>query len=142
MAAVSIIGVVGTLITAVGFIQAQFPKSADNDAQVRIAVGLDHGGLQDAGGEEPYTVSVTPWALMKSANKLALIGTGGGMQVTTLESNAAPNGICIAYISLTWSDGQRYGWLGDVGKACGHSWYASEINVDPEGDGDENKPPY
>ena len=58
-----------------------------------------------------------------SANK------GSGQQPTYLQLIASDNAICIAYIALTWSDGTKRGWVGDVGMACCQNWFHSDVFV-------------
>ncbi len=150
MAVANIISVVGTALTTIGFLQANFPQPTVNYAQIHVAVGLGHQGLQDAGGEEPRTlgfnenkkkigsfagfeedqlrVSMSSSDFQQWRPRIiqnggfvdqSLKGTGNGGQVTTLQVDAAANSICIAYLSLRWSDGQKFGWLEDLGRACG-----------------------
>ncbi|MCJ1441929.1 MAG: hypothetical protein MMC23_002421 [Stictis urceolatum] len=35
--------------------------------------------------------------------------------------------ICISHIQMTWPDGLRYNWIGDIGYACGAKWYYNTI---------------
>jgi hypothetical protein len=50
-------------------------------------------------------------------------------QPTYLKIEGGANSVCVAYISHTWPDGTKRGWLGDIGKQCGKQWYYSDIEV-------------
>ena len=58
---------------------------------------------------------------------------GPGQQATYLQLFARKNAICIAYITQTWADGQMRGWMGDMGHACGRSWYYSHLFIGEDG---------
>ncbi|CAD6580871.1 MAG: hypothetical protein ASARMPRED_000354 [Alectoria sarmentosa] len=58
---------------------------------------------------------------------------GPGQQATNLQLFARKNAICIAYITQTWADGQMRGWMGDMGHACGRSWYYSHLFIGEDG---------
>jgi hypothetical protein len=51
------------------------------------------------------------------------------VQPTYLVVVPGADSICIAYISQTWPDGTKVGWLGDIGEYCGYSNYYSNIYV-------------
>jgi hypothetical protein len=51
-------------------------------------------------------------------------------QPTFLEVDAMDGDmVCLAYIGQTWSDGTKLGWLGDIGRFCGKSWYYSTLHI-------------
>jgi len=46
--------------------------------------------------------------------------------VAALDGGKLTNAVCISYAAITWPDGSRYGWLGDIGYLCrgiGAPWY-------------------
>jgi hypothetical protein len=44
-------------------------------------------------------------------------------------SKGGNDALCIAYIGLTWPNGDKRAWYGDVGYSCGGSWYNSQTIV-------------
>jgi len=56
-------------------------------------------------------------------------GNTAGEQPTYVQLNVGNDALCIAYLSHTWADGTQRGWLGDMGQACGQSWYYSDVIV-------------
>ncbi|KAF8538049.1 hypothetical protein BDD12DRAFT_742851 [Trichophaea hybrida] len=53
-------------------------------------------------------------------------GVGGRQGEYISVSKGGNDPLCIAYISLTWPDGLKRAWIGDVGKTCGAQWYYSQ----------------
>ncbi|KAK7446355.1 hypothetical protein VKT23_014561 [Stygiomarasmius scandens] len=152
-ALVNIIGVVSGVVTIVGFIQSNLPSQNEAEgATIRVAVGVDGtDGLNEAGGNRPYVVGFNEVGdaigLTENGDK---IGSGQFVDMI-LDQNAAgedhtkeqptwlqftqsgTDGICIAYISVTWEDGTHRGWYGDTAEACDMKWHASNIIVGDDG---------
>ena len=53
-----------------------------------------------------------------------------GQQATYALFKAGNDAVCVAYAAITWPDGTNYAWSGDWGKACGATWYWSNIYMD------------
>ncbi|EEP78502.1 predicted protein [Uncinocarpus reesii 1704] len=47
-------------------------------------------------------------------------------------SNGGIDAICIAWIAMAWNDA-KYGWIGDVGQACGSDWYYTQTLLKESG---------
>lgn len=140
--ALNALSVVSGIVTIVGFIQSNLPDGPDPiGAKMRVAVGLDGNGLSEAGGDRPYVVGFNEVGdaigLTEGGDK---IGSGSfaemvldqnaagtdatGQQATYLQiTPSGDDGICIAYVSITWMDGLKRAWMGDMGEACGYKWY-------------------
>ncbi|OAK98030.1 hypothetical protein IQ06DRAFT_226338 [Phaeosphaeriaceae sp. SRC1lsM3a] len=142
---VNAIGIFGSLLTTIGFIQSNIPANADpQGATVAIKAGLPP---LDKEGD----------SLSGSINKIYAFDERNGYAGETGGCNVDSGGICtkvvdqstagrragyvsisnnndatcIAWITVKQFDGSFGGaWTGDLGKACGQSWYAS---VEPAG---------
>jgi hypothetical protein len=153
-AVINVIGAVASVLGIVGFVKTNLPATPDEDhSALRIAVGLT-GNL--SGGDTPYIavfnekkefIGYWNWVDYIFKPSEAYIDAGGfkdisvtqscdkckkGQQATWLQLFQQPeglDGICIAYLAQTWADGNNRGWLGDMGKLCGRSWYWSDIIV-------------
>ena len=121
------------------------------DSVVRVAVALNSmgsRGLQEADGMSPSILAFnedrqhigdTAWwenrKIVSGSYKDIIVHQwrGRGQQATWLQVCATNDGLCIPYITQTWSDGTERGWLGDIGHLCNQSWYHSNIIVGDEG---------
>ncbi|KAH7327218.1 hypothetical protein BKA65DRAFT_566565, partial [Rhexocercosporidium sp. MPI-PUGE-AT-0058] len=142
-AVISVIGVVSGILGIVSFAQDNFKAPEAVGSVVNIAVGLDYeGGLQNAGGNLPDV------RLFNEAGKFLGISkdsgdigdgeakditiahkSGSGQQATYGLFSANDNAICVAYLTITWPDGNKYGWTGDWGEQCGGDWYYSNVFI-------------
>ena len=150
----SIIGILPTKETVVD------PLSAGNSV-VRIGIGLlpkehnasnpypnlGYGGelpkfrVYNANGEyigrsgDSGVLGPGQWATVEIRQN----GTGRAQQAMSLElRGAADDPVCIAYMSHTWSDGMKVGWLGDMGRFCGRPWYHPKLMVPTTDEGMHN----
>jgi len=115
-----------------------------SDSIVRIGVALSGKGT---GGNAPYIAAFNELGQYVGYNdKGSKIGYGSfsdlvinqhckkkckkGQQAPYLQLYGGKDGICMAYISQTWADGQKRGWLGDMAKVCNKAWYYSNITVE------------
>jgi len=149
----SILQVVGGVIKVITGLYSLWPRSDGPKTTVRIAVGLDGHSLTGAGGSDPkiilfnanydrfgdnidvsyYTVpSGQPppcepaWGSIESGNVKDYANNQADTKQAQYIKLSMPDdeGICIAYVSVTWADGNdAFAWLGDWGLACGAaSW--------------------
>jgi hypothetical protein len=52
-----------------------------------------------------------------------------GQKATYIQLYATADAICIPYMTVTWADKGKYGWVGDFGGTCGLEWYYSNVYV-------------
>lgn len=142
--ALAIMDVVGFLFTgALGVLQI-LPlvdaPAADSQSTVRIAAGL--ADSPKLGGDIP---GITVWNDV--GKRLGSMGAPGGQvqagsfvditvpqnvagaQPTIVRVEGGSDSICVAYIGHVWPDGQKRGWLGDMGKLCNKEFYYSSVYV-------------
>ena len=102
-------------------------------SRMRVVVGLSGSEQKDTAGDCP---DIRLWG--ETFNFLGMeadpgfISEGGYIDViidqkTTEQPTYAllsgnKNGVCIAYLLQTWPDEQKYGWVGNWGRACGQPW--------------------
>jgi hypothetical protein len=114
--------------------------NADFQSTVRIAAGL--ADSPKLGGDVP---GITVWNELGTwLGHVGLSGmqvqagsfvdivvpqTQAGAQPTFLRVEGGSNSVCVAYIGHVWPDGQKLGWLGDMGKLCGQQYYYSSLFV-------------
>ena len=132
------------------FLQTLFPSPAANPADsssLRSGVALDMNGLTNAEGVVQrinfYNEDKTLFGHGKGDGVVSSgiyqditidQSTFPGQQQTYIQINAGAHGLCIAYIIQKWPDGTLRGWLGDMGKECGTSyWGYSNIIVSDDG---------
>ena|ERR1700753_861357 len=108
---------------------------------VRIGIGL-YDGVNILGGDTP---GITVWnedgdrlgttqastQQVKDGSFVDIIVPQNppNQQPTYLKVEGGRNSICMAYISHTWPDGTKRGWLGDIGNMCDKQYYYSNIYV-------------
>ncbi|KAF7563673.1 hypothetical protein G7046_g427 [Stylonectria norvegica] len=151
MAAIlNVIGVVSGLLGIVQFGVDNFGGPDPASSTLKITVGLDvEGGLDNAGGDLPDVRLFNEAGGFLGINNKGdniVDGTTGEIKVTHQSGegqqasyalfSANNDAICIAYLSITWSNGDEYGWVADWGRQCGASWYFSNVFVK----GSNNKP--
>lgn len=141
--ALRVISAISGLLNVITFGQDMFSQPDPVGSKVKITVGLDvPGGLNNAGGDLPDV------RLFNEAGKFlgiaadpGSIGDGStgeikvdhkddnGQQATYALFTANDNAICVASASITWPNGDQYGWVGDWGRECGGSWYYSNVFI-------------
>ena len=119
------------------------------DSAIRIAVALNGGAAggkhfdpQGADGTAPGVLVYNPdydyvghsdWKNrphIASGSYSDLIihqDKGPGQQAPWVQLYAGDDAVCVAYVSQRMNDGTEFGWLGDMGRACGQDWYHSNI---------------
>lgn len=141
--AIEIIGVLSGLLGIVQFGMDNFAAPETAASSLKIGVGLDiAGGLSNAGGDLPDVrlwneggdflgISADPGDIDDGSTKEFKVNHKGnnGQQATYALFSANDNAICVAYVSITWPDGNEYGWIGDWGRACGSTWYFSSLYI-------------
>lgn len=131
-----VIGFIADILGILGFLQSNFASSPDAiTSKFRIGLALDGTrGLSNAGGNLP---DVRVWnevgGFLGAHYDPGNCGSGVACDVEVEQSvaqqptyvlfSANDDAVCIAYMSATWPDEQKLGWLGSWGKACGASWY-------------------
>ncbi|KAI1437149.1 hypothetical protein GGR50DRAFT_115061 [Xylaria sp. CBS 124048] len=148
MAAVlEVLGLVSDVFGLVGFGQDALPQQNSKGSTIRVTVGLDvSGGLNNAGGDVPdIRLFNEAGGFLGMKADPGKVSTGDfhdvtvphesntGQQATYTLFSANNDAICIAYSSITWASGDQYGWTGDWGKACGGTWYYSNIYISASG---------
>lgn len=141
--ALRVISAISGLLNVITFGQDMFSQPDPVGSKVKITVGLDvPGGLNNVGGDLPDV------RLFNEAGKFlgiaadpGSIGDGStgeikvdhkddnGQQATYALFTANDNAICVASASITWPNGDQYGWVGDWGRECGGSWYYSNVFI-------------
>ncbi|KAH7312609.1 hypothetical protein B0I35DRAFT_437399 [Stachybotrys elegans] len=152
MAGVAFLNVLGAVSGALGIIQFgldNFPEPETTGSSIRIAVGLDfEGGLTNAGGDAP---DIRLWN--EAGEFLGIradpgkVNHGGfidfkvdhkrdsSQQATYAVVAGNNNAVCIAYMSITWPDGEKYSWTGDWAELCEPyleeraPWYNSNVLI-------------
>lgn len=150
---VEVIGLFGTILGIVQFGLDNFPQEETASSVIRIAVGLDNpspGGLSNAGGDLPdirlfnefgeFLGINSDGSEIQDGNTKEIKVThndDNGQQATYTLFSANDNAICIAYATITWPDGQNWGWTGDWGQRCNGAWFFSNLTF--KGASDEPK---
>ncbi|KAK7977803.1 hypothetical protein PG988_005293 [Apiospora saccharicola] len=147
--------VIGLLLGVVGMapmLNSMLPDKSDRETTVRIGVGTSIKGEDTTGGNTPgiRIFDVMGRDLGEARGSKKVIADGGfkdivvtassdkqGRQAQYLSvSKGGNDALCISYISMTWPDGQKKAWYGDVGYQCGGHWYNSQTLI-----GDDNYQP-
>lgn len=139
---VEVLGIISTAMEIFNFGQDNF-GSKDEDfigSTIKIAVGLDGGGLSGAAGDLPDVRLFNEFGVFLGiAVDTGVVESGEVGVIKVTHNNAlkqqAPytlfsandNAICIAMASITWPDGGQWGWIGDWGKRCNGAWYFSNV---------------
>ncbi|OCL05722.1 hypothetical protein AOQ84DRAFT_399413 [Glonium stellatum] len=141
-AIIDVIGVVSGLLGILQFGMDNFGSQDTGGSVVRVKVGLDQdGGLSNAGGNVPdirlfnevgdfLGAHYDPGSITDGTDVDVTVSQTEEQQATYALFSANDNAVCIAYVSITWPDGQKYGWEGDWGKQCGATWYYSNVIID------------
>ncbi|KAF2999896.1 hypothetical protein E8E13_008461 [Curvularia kusanoi] len=147
-ALINAIGLFGTGLTTIGFIQGNVPGTADPlGATVRIKVGLKELGDDGTslGGSINNIYAFNEHNGYADETGGCDTGSGGVCDVIVDQSSESEAGRRASYISISnnddatciaWTTAKQFdesfggAWTGDIGKSCGQSWYAS---VEPAG---------
>lgn len=144
----TIISFIGTGISLLSFVDSNFPDPQESGSVTAFSVGLDTDGLSDAGGDLPdirlwdeagqfLGATYDPGSINSgAAGQQVKISHDSGFefsQSTYALLTANNDAICIAYVSHTWADGNKWAWSGDWGSACdGGTFYHSNIIINSE----------
>ena len=142
-ALIEVIGIVSGALGIVQFGMDNFAAPETAASKIRLGVGLDiSGGLSSAGGDLPDVrlwneggdflgMSADPGKIDDGSTKEITVTHNGdnGQQATYALFSANTDAICVAYVSITWPDGNEYGWIGDWGRKCGATWYFSSLYI-------------
>ncbi|KAK4097120.1 hypothetical protein N658DRAFT_510637 [Parathielavia hyrcaniae] len=139
-------GVFTGILTVIGFIQSNTPDRPNQyETKFRIHVALDnpHNGPSNAGGDAP---DIRVWnqagQFLGGTYDPGRVSSGSFRDVTVRLSQphqptyalftGNDDAICIAYITNSWADGQKYAWVGNWAdsSSCRQSWYYSNIVLD------------
>jgi hypothetical protein len=155
MSVLKTIGLMADVLGIWSFFADQVPSPSNTATVFRIAVGLDgtrdpntpNTALSNAGGAiDSIRVYNGNGALIGVGSLRDPIGEGGfsdavvrqedlAQQAVWTDFYAGDDAVCIAYITATWHDSQKWGWTGDWGSYCGLPGYPSGIFVRPPGYG-------
>ncbi|KAM7196786.1 hypothetical protein V8F33_005905 [Rhypophila sp. PSN 637] len=143
MAAATAVAIVKGILAVVGFIHSVIPdRPNQHQTTFRIQVGLDRaGGLNGAGGHAP---DIRVWnqavEFLGARYDPGKVASGSFRDVTVnLKKPNQPtyalftgndDAVCIAYITNSWADGQKYAWVGNWAETCQQDWYYSNIVLD------------
>jgi len=129
-----------------------FAKPSPKGTTVTIAAALDMpGGISNAGGDFPAVrlYNEAHAEIGSKTKKLGGVGNGAtdsnfiehknGQQASYALFTAGNDAICIAYVTITWANGDKYAWTGDWAgpDGCKNDWYYSNVFI--EGGGKEKK---
>ncbi|KAK4219561.1 hypothetical protein QBC37DRAFT_409208 [Rhypophila decipiens] len=148
---VDIIGFASGVLTIYAFLEGLFPGQPDGpSATVRVAVGLSGSEGPDGGPDGPLTSPEGSFKSIRIYNNNGEflsaspdnvgVDDGSYSDVTLAQQNTqqAPyvqirvgDGeiVCLAYVSVTFSDGQKRAWDGTWAQPLGLDWYYSGILV-------------
>jgi hypothetical protein len=138
-----VLNILAGVLGFIPFAAENFGGSDSVASVIRVTVGLDvEGGLQNAGGDLPDVrlfneagefigISTEPGDIGDGSTAEIKVShnSDNGQQAAYALFTANDNAICVASISITWPNGDQYGWLGDWGQACEGSWYFSNVFV-------------
>lgn len=150
---------VSATISIVSFIASLFPSSSDTYSALRLGVGLNGGGggnvpfvnlfnanYEFLGRKDPHSrhCQSNGYGSTTCFDQYDKVGDGEFVDIKVDQSSnqqpvyieleqVADDGICLAYITHTWPDGNKYGWIGEWGAFCGSDWYESNVIVDSHG---------
>ncbi|KAI1123467.1 hypothetical protein F5Y10DRAFT_286020 [Nemania abortiva] len=139
----NVIGLVAGILCIVQFGFDNLSPPKPEGSTVRITVGLDvNGGLSNSGGDLPdirlfneaggfLGISADPGKVESGKFSDITVRHKGdaGDQATYTLFSANNDAICVAAASITWPNGDSYGWVGDWGRRCGGTWYYSNVYI-------------
>lgn len=132
----TVIGVVSSIITIFSFLAENFNNDggSSTETKMRVVAALDGtNGLSNAGGHYPdVRLFNENGAFLGGRYDPGYVSNGNAYDINIQQSTGQQptyalftgntDAICIAYISATWPDGQKYGWVGSWGRRCNHPW--------------------
>lgn len=149
MTALAVVEGLGTALSLITWGIDRFPEQPPKNSLLRVALGLNDGKVQNAGGLSPNV-----WAYDALENQIGMtadpwigrpiIDDGNFDDITifhkadkertqsryiNVEADVSGDLICIAYMTLTWADSGKHGWNGDLGKICDQPWYPSHVVI-------------
>ncbi|KAL8293856.1 hypothetical protein RB597_007648 [Gaeumannomyces tritici] len=153
-----ILGPVSGVVTIVSFVLSFFPPApkTPKNSSMRLGVGMnaaaegnvprvlvynsDHANI---GGYNPNKrfCSSNGWGGTTCYDRYEKVGRGQFVDLEIFQtSNQQPqyimleqvdnDGICLAYATHTWPDGNKFAWIGDWAETCGRHWYHSDVVID------------
>ncbi|CAG8956820.1 hypothetical protein HYFRA_00011209 [Hymenoscyphus fraxineus] len=150
--AFNVIGLILGVVTMAPMLESMLPSKSDRETTIRIGVGTSIKGSDTTGGNIPgiRIFDVMGRDIGEARGSKSKIADGGfkdivvtanseqqGRQAQYVSvSKGGNDALCISYIAVTWPDGQKKAWYGDVGFQCGGSWYNSQTII-----GDDNYQP-
>jgi len=145
MAVISVVGALAGIVSIGMMIPGLIPDKDEHYPVVRIAAGLSTNRADNTAGNMPgvalYDIMGRRVAWIDGTKDILKDGAfidikvpfedGVGTQPSEYIAinNGGDDALCIAYITLTNSDGTKKAWYGDVGKACGADWYHSMLKT-------------
>ena len=150
--AFNVIGLVLGAVSMAPMLKEMLPEqAADRKTTVRIGIGTSINHTDSTGGHRPgiriFDVMGRDIGEARGSSSKGDIIPDGGFKDIVVTSSGDTAGrqaqyisvskggidaICISYIAVTWPDGQKKAWYGDVGYSCGGHWYNSNTII---GDG-------
>ncbi|KAK7928623.1 hypothetical protein PG985_005621 [Apiospora marii] len=135
-----VLGIIGDALGIYSFFADLFHQDSSGPV-IRVAAALnDWNGLQDADGDvmvEAYDANhgYLGWgeAHVRSGDWVDMTLYGNALphrQAPYIRLLGFNDAICVPYVTVTWEDGSKYGWVGDWGEQCGLWWYESGVYVD------------
>lgn len=131
----SVLGIASGIIKIFSFVQSHFGDADVKGSVLRIQVGLNGvNGLDQAGGDLPtiqlFNEAGESLGRTKHTGKIEdgaisediVVLQSTRQQPTYGLFGARHDPICIAYLTIVWPDGQKFGWLGDWGQWCDGPW--------------------
>lgn len=138
MTAVAVLGVVADAVGIFQFVAEKFASKDDGShAVVRVAAALDGGSdhLTNGGGginsirlyneNEEDIGDIGKRKIGNGEFQDFKIKQSSSQQAAYAAISATNDAICVPYVTMTWADGAKYGWIGDWGEyifaqACIH----------------------
>ncbi|GAB7366154.1 hypothetical protein MBLNU230_g7716t1 [Neophaeotheca triangularis] len=147
---INAISVLGTAISAYGFVSDFIPERRTQGATVEIRTSqgtntaTGAGNAQDTGGRIKRVwgydagnalLGFSDGGNIGAGNKRTFqIDQGNNQQALYINVVADNDAICIPVIGVTQpGDGLSYGWIGDVFQGCGLPSYFGNVDVDGNG---------
>lgn len=141
-----VIGLVMGAIDMAPMLQSMLPARTGVETTVRIGVGTSIHKDANTGGDTPgirlFDVMGRDIGEARGSKKNKIVDGGykditvkaakgmEGRQAQYISiSKGGNDALCIAYITMTWPDGQNKAWYGDVGADCGGHWYNSQTII-------------
>ena len=144
---VNVIGLVSGILGVIQFTEDHLPShnGDGSDSALRVGLGLDSINNSNAQGPIRHIKLYDENRnIIGAGSGSSTISDGGfqdiniqqrygpSKQPTYIQVNAADDGVCIAYLTQTWPDGQQRSWLGDIGRLCGANWQYSNVFVNDD----------